>query len=110
MAYSEENSLKTTLLEGSVRFINNGNTNLLIPGQQSRLNKDGSVSIENGIDMYDVLAWKNGLFHFESADIKTVMRQLARWYDVRCRFMKTRNHQIIFSMQKFLVIQTFPMH
>jgi len=29
-----------------------------------------------------VVAWKNGLFHFESADIKTVMRQLARWYDV----------------------------
>ena len=28
------------------------------------------------------MAWKNGLFHFENADMKTVMRQLSRWYDV----------------------------
>jgi hypothetical protein len=28
------------------------------------------------------MAWKNGVFHFENADIQTVMRQLSRWYDV----------------------------
>jgi transmembrane sensor len=29
-----------------------------------------------------VMAWKNGLFYFDRADLKTVMRQIARWYDV----------------------------
>jgi hypothetical protein len=28
------------------------------------------------------MAWKNGMFNFEGVDIETVMRQLARWYDV----------------------------
>jgi ferric-dicitrate binding protein FerR (iron transport regulator) len=34
----------------------------------------------------DVIAWKNGLFNFNNADIKTVMRQLARWYDVEVEY------------------------
>jgi ferric-dicitrate binding protein FerR (iron transport regulator) len=40
------------------------------------------LTIDHSPDIDNVVAWKNGLFHFESADIKTVMRQLARWYDV----------------------------
>ena len=28
------------------------------------------------------MAWKNGLFAFQGANIKSVMSQLARWYDV----------------------------
>jgi ferric-dicitrate binding protein FerR (iron transport regulator) len=34
------------------------------------------------VDINEVMAWKNGMFSFNSADIKTVMRQLARWYNV----------------------------
>lgn len=28
------------------------------------------------------MAWKNGYFQFNRVDIKTIMRQVARWYDV----------------------------
>lgn len=28
------------------------------------------------------MAWKNGLFNFDEADIKTLMRELERWYDI----------------------------
>jgi hypothetical protein len=28
------------------------------------------------------MAWKNGFFSFRDADIKAVMRELARWYDI----------------------------
>ncbi len=82
MAYQEETSMKTTLLEGSVQFTHGGSTNILRPGQQARLREDGKVKVESNIDAEDVIAWKNGLFHFEGTDIRTVMRQLARWYDV----------------------------
>jgi hypothetical protein len=82
MAYAEESTLKTTLIEGSVRFVNGRNTSILTPGQQSRLDKDGGISIAGNIDAGEVLAWKNGLFHFENAGIEDVMRQLSRWYDV----------------------------
>lgn len=33
-------------------------------------------------DTEQVMAWKNGLFQFDKADIKTIMRQISRWYDV----------------------------
>ena len=28
------------------------------------------------------MAWKNGRFQFNDADLRTIMRQLMRWYDV----------------------------
>jgi hypothetical protein len=35
------------------------------------------------------MAWKNGVFHFERADIKTVMRQVSRWYDVEVVYKRS---------------------
>jgi ferric-dicitrate binding protein FerR (iron transport regulator) len=46
----------------------------------------------NGVEMPDlsgILAWKNGFFSFDNADIKTVMRQLERWYDVKVEYKGT---------------------
>lgn len=85
MAYSDEDALKTTLLEGAVKFVSGGKISLLRPGQQSQMTsdgKDGQIKVVNDVDVGEVIAWKNGLFQFEKADIGTVMRQLARWYDV----------------------------
>ncbi len=28
------------------------------------------------------MAWKNGRFQFKSADLKSILRQISRWYDV----------------------------
>jgi hypothetical protein len=32
------------------------------------------------------MAWKNGRFSFDGADIKTIMRQISRWYDVDVQY------------------------
>jgi transmembrane sensor len=82
MAYTEEDVMRATLLEGSIRFSSGGSSNILKPGQQSQLMPDGHVTIENNVNIEEVVAWKNGVFHFERADIESVMRQLSRWYDV----------------------------
>jgi ferric-dicitrate binding protein FerR (iron transport regulator) len=34
------------------------------------------------VDTEAAIGWKNGDIHFNSADLKGVLRQLARWYDV----------------------------
>jgi len=80
-AYSDEASINTTLLEGSVK-INAGNANTIVlrSGQQAQVGNQLKV-VENA-NPEQVMAWKNGLFNFEGADIKTVLRQLGRWYDV----------------------------
>jgi ferric-dicitrate binding protein FerR (iron transport regulator) len=100
-AYNDESAIKTTLLQGKVKVVNdewsmvNGQSTkkeqiaILKPGEQavipdrSKIQRVGNKQMQvRKADVEDVVAWKNGLFHFESADIKMVMRQLARWYDI----------------------------
>jgi ferric-dicitrate binding protein FerR (iron transport regulator) len=81
-AYEDENTVTTTLLEGSVRLAAKGSSTILQPGQQGQLQPDGHLHLDAHADPEAAIAWKNGLFHFEQADIRDVMRQVARWYDV----------------------------
>ena len=84
-AYRDEESVRTTLLEGSVKVVGKGST-VLKPGQQVQLDNTGHASPAREVDLEDVMAWKNGIFHFDHSDIGTVMRQIARWYDVEVVF------------------------
>lgn len=81
-AYDDECSIKTSLLEGSVKIKKGDISSFLKPGQEGVLKKNSdNVKIKN-IDVNQVVAWKNGLFEFDGADIKSIMRQIGRWYDV----------------------------
>jgi transmembrane sensor len=86
MAYANEEQVRTTLLTGSVRVRKGAATALLQPGEQARLNPSGELKVADGVDTDGVVAWKNGYFHFDKADIRAVMRQLARWYDLEVRY------------------------
>jgi len=80
--YDDEDAIRTTLLDGSVRVNQGAASSLLKPGQQAVSNGKGLIDVVNDANLENVLAWKNGVFHFERSDIGTVMRQIARWYDV----------------------------
>lgn len=86
-SYSDEPGTKTTLLEGSVAVtpiaqmkVKNVIPEILKPGQQAVFNGDQFQVIQ--VHAEDAVAWKNGVFLFKEADFKTVMRTIARWYDV----------------------------
>ena len=82
-AYRDEIAVKTTLLEGSISLTKgDAVTTTLNPGQQAQLENSGHIQVLNNVDIDQVVAWKNGYFSFNRADLQTVMRQLARWYDV----------------------------
>jgi ferric-dicitrate binding protein FerR (iron transport regulator) len=81
-AYADESAVKTSLLEGSVKITKGKISGLLKPGEQGTLKwNDDKLEIKDA-DMNEVMAWKNGLFQFEGADITTIMKQISRWYDV----------------------------
>ena len=80
-AYDDEPVVKTTLLEGSVKISAGRLVRKLKPGQQASV-KDGAIKVISDSDTEEAIAWHKGLFQFEDADIPTVMRQLARWYNV----------------------------
>jgi transmembrane sensor len=98
-SYTDEPAIRTTLLEGRVKVVNRqsaigkGQSVILKPGEQaiavsnSRFTIDDSrFIIDRSPDIEQVMAWKNGLFQFKAADIKTVLRQAERWYDVQFEF------------------------
>lgn len=85
-AYSDEPDTRTTLLEGAVRVTTGNRMTILAPGQQVRLDKNNALTVANDVDVEDVIAWKNGYTVFDNADIETIMRQVARWYNVEIVF------------------------
>lgn len=80
MAYTEEGSIKTTLVEGKVKVTSGTNYQTILPGEQAKL-KAGAISVKN-VDPEDVIAWTNGFIPVGGPDIEYTMRQIARWYDV----------------------------
>ena len=88
-AYDDEQYISTTLLEGSVKVSLGKSIAILAPGDQAHtLSGNGLSGIEvyKGINTDAAVAWKNGYFNFENADIQTIMKQYARWYDVKIVF------------------------
>jgi transmembrane sensor len=82
MAYPEEGGTQTTLLTGAVRVKSGKSLVQLKPDEQAELNSDGSFKIAHDIPSGNIVSWKDGFFYFGRSSFVTVMRQLARWYDV----------------------------
>lgn len=81
-AYTDEPTINTTLLDGAVRI----NTQTLTPGQQAQVNTAGAIKLVNDVDVSETVAWKNGIFSFNNADVRTVMRQIGRWYNIEINY------------------------
>jgi transmembrane sensor len=82
MAYTNEAQLETTLVEGAVRLSAFNEALELKPGQQGQLFSNNKLHLQEIVDVDHVVAWKNGMQSFVDADVKTIMRQVERWYDV----------------------------
>jgi transmembrane sensor len=99
--YDDEASNKTMLLEGSISIskITNGaiqttGTKILKPGQQASVSANQSqinIAIADGDE---AIAWKNGYFKFNKADIQTIMRQVSRWYNVDVEYIGEMNKDL----------------
>ena len=81
MAYSDEDEMKTTLLEGSVKITKTGSEALLLPGQQAISKGNSNLQVIKNADTDEAVAWKNGYFQFSKID-ENALRQISRWYDV----------------------------
>lgn len=87
-SYADEKQAVTTLEEGSVRVtqILAGQKAdrpfmvMLRPGQES-VNADGKIFVGDA-DLETALAWVNGNLYFKSANLKTILREVSRWYDI----------------------------
>ncbi|HRE51753.1 MAG TPA: DUF4974 domain-containing protein [Flavitalea sp.] len=84
-AYKDE-TIRATLLEGAIEISKQTKSGIMKPGQQAVIRKEGDMRIISNVDTEEAIAWKNGYFQFNRADITTIMRQIERWYDVEVEF------------------------
>jgi transmembrane sensor len=80
-SYSDEPAIGTTLIEGAAKVIANGQFRLLTPGQRTLVTPN-SISLGKA-DTEAETAWMSGYFVFHNEDLHSVMRQLARWYEIQ---------------------------
>lgn len=94
-AYANEESIKTTLLEGSVRVTPvpvSGEgpiarySQLLSPGQQFQVFSHNKSKLIKDADLKEAVAWKDGVFRFNGIPLTQLMRQVERWYDVEVKY------------------------
>jgi transmembrane sensor len=79
-AYQDEKAYRTTLLEGSIKIEDHGQSKVLVPGDQAS-NISGDIKL-NQVDPEFAVAWKSNNFVFDRLDIKEIMKMISRWYNV----------------------------
>jgi hypothetical protein len=93
MAYDNEASTKTTLLEGAIKMNFHGGSKNLKPGEQAEFKHNSQNVIISKVDAEEAIAWKNGYFEFSNEDIKSIMRKLARRYDIDVVFEQSKQNR-----------------
>ncbi|HYF29812.1 MAG TPA: FecR family protein [Chitinophagaceae bacterium] len=81
-AYSDESVVKSTLFSGGVKITQNSLSFDLKPGMELQIDDKGQVKIVENADLDAAIAWMNGIFNLENADIPTLMRAISRWYNI----------------------------
>jgi transmembrane sensor len=81
-AYQDERLTIVTLLKGSVSVYKGNQSLTLKPGQQGITGKTNMIQLVKKADTDEAIAWKEGMFNFDSEDLASIMRKVSRWYDV----------------------------
>jgi len=92
-SYEDEGLTRTTLLEGSVHvsFIKSVSSDIktkgytLKPGQQAILKNDDFKIVK--ADLETTMDWRNNDFVFKEESIQSIMRKVARWYDIEVEYI-----------------------
>jgi ferric-dicitrate binding protein FerR (iron transport regulator) len=91
MAYENDRVSRTTLIDGSVKLSGRSEQKELQPGQQAVMaypspGVAGGIEMVTIKDLNEVIAWKDGVLQFNSADPVTILHTVERYYDVDIQF------------------------
>jgi transmembrane sensor len=84
-SYRDDEHIVTTLVEGKVnvyRTSSSQENQILLPNQQSIMNKRSGVITSKTVDPKNFIAWKSGAFHFQDQTFDAMVKILSRWYDI----------------------------
>lgn len=81
-AYRSDQRVITTLLEGGVNIIKDNQEVFLTPGYQAVTYFSSNTIDKQKGDLEQAVAWKSGYFVFNNMDLISIMKSVARWYDI----------------------------
>jgi ferric-dicitrate binding protein FerR (iron transport regulator) len=97
----ENEHIKTDLIDGSIKIVSEKDSVVLKPGQEAIVQENGQLNIISTENAAQSIAWKNGLFEFDRADVTTVMSEMERWYNVKVVYQGGKtNKQFVGKMPK----------
>lgn len=83
-AYADESAIKTTLVEGSVKVVAGKHHIIIFPGQQASVSRESTGSIATAqVNLDKEMAWINDVFIFDGDNLKSVMSEISRWYNIK---------------------------
>ncbi|WP_257670351.1 FecR family protein [Parapedobacter tibetensis] len=86
MAYPDEHQVQTALLQGHVLVRIGQKDYPLQPGQRTTFDKRKERVRVEAFDAEEAIAWRSGHFMFKDEPVESVMRKIARWYDVEIAY------------------------
>ncbi|HRN56273.1 MAG TPA: FecR domain-containing protein [Agriterribacter sp.] len=86
-AYDDEADIRITLLQGAIRVTNDQQAATVKPGEQAIVKAD-KIAMADAVNLEQVMSWKEGYFRMKGTDLASLMRQIARWYDVEVVYKK----------------------
>lgn len=83
MAYPSEDSIRTTLVQGGVNILTeDGRVCKLLAGEQCVIDTASGKFVVNQVNVASFVSWIDGQFFFDNESMESLMRKIARWYDV----------------------------
>lgn len=99
-------SIKTTLLEGSIKLTNGTATKVLKPGQEASAKRGTNIiEVSNDEEAEKKVSWKDGYFSFSNTDFKTAEEQIEKWYNVEFVYEKVPDYQFYGQISRTASIQ-----
>lgn len=97
-SYVDEPGVYTTLVNGSVAIVRDGQPEKVIkPGEQAYYNKGvGTLSVTE-VDVAEFTAWKDGMFYFKDITLEEILRIVSRWYDLDVFYMNQGARSVVYS-------------
>ncbi len=89
-AYDEDHTVFVTLTEGKVQVFDGCQFADIVPGEQAVYGKATKKLEVNCVEVSRCMAWRNGMFIFRNERLEDIIICLARWYDIKYRFMDER--------------------
>lgn len=111
-AYSDEESVSVTLVEGSVQVSHLDEEELLKPGQKILLDKQtNALNISNPEDLAPDVEWIHGRLVFRNQSLNELELTLERWFDVEIEFkddlVKTRRFSGTLDRESILEVISY---